>query len=191
MSCFRDNMHSFKLVANLYTKYLQNNIIKKCIDKSVDLCLDLSLPLFQQLGHYHRPVPPRALTAHGPLAQQGDHCVIVRTHLGKEFHTTCKHIFGVDLHNNYESDSDMILNRNCYLVPVFTLAWPEDSVVERVQRITKVRFLKAVVVQNLQCVQDSADCEACPKHHVSKHSSLALWTQIMPVFSLTFYVLQF
>lgn len=40
----------------------------------------------------------------------------------------------------------------CYLMSIFTLAWAENSVVERVQRITEVRLLKAVVVQNLQCV---------------------------------------
>lgn len=45
---------------------------------------------------------------------------------------------------------------------VFTLAWAKDSVVKRVQRITEVRLLKAVVVQNLQCVQDPTNCEACP-----------------------------
>lgn len=52
------------------------------------------------------------------------------------------------------------MEKPCYLVSIFTLAWPEDSVVEWVQRITEVRLLKAVVVQNLQCVQHSTDCEA-------------------------------
>lgn len=42
-----------------------------------------------------------------------------------------------------------------YLVAILTLARTKYSVVQRIQRVVKVRFLKAVVVQNLQGVQNS------------------------------------
>lgn len=43
---------------------------------------------------------------------------------------------------------------NPHLVAVFTLAWPEYSVVQRIQWVVEVGLLEAVVVQNLQGVKN-------------------------------------
>lgn len=42
---------------------------------------------------------------------------------------------------------------------IFALTRAKDPVIQRVQGIAKVRLLKAVVIQNLQCVQNPANSE--------------------------------
>ncbi len=55
---------------------------------------------------------------------------------------------------------------NClYLLSIFALSWAKDPVIQRIQGIVEVRLLKAVVIQNLQRVQNPADGETYGTHH--------------------------
>lgn len=46
---------------------------------------------------------------------------------------------------------------------IFTLAWAKYPVVQRIQGIVEVRLLEAVVVQNLQSVENPSDGEPWQK----------------------------
>ena len=77
--------NTMKTVGNLVYRYLHVYKVswRLCVSY---LCFYLSLSLFQQLGHHHRPVSARTFTAHCPLTQQGHHGVIVWGHLDRSMH---------------------------------------------------------------------------------------------------------
>lgn len=57
----------------------------------------------------------------------------------------------------------LLSGMNPYLMAIFTLTWTKYPVVQRIQWVVKVGLLKAVVVQNLQSVENPPNSEAWQK----------------------------